>query len=433
MEIQRADSLIERQVPKNVSVSTTPLAAPQGNPSFTPSSFERLARCTSTVRLLARPAVLPSSTARPRKVYSMRPGQGSNVFLENGRWKGRYRVDLPGEPKRQRKKVTLGLKSQMTKTEAKQKLKILLADQGIDTREYFERALKPLKPAITFNGIADHWEAKRLPMLKPSSRYTAPLLLKKYIRPYFGSMVIDSIKTGTINDWIADLSRKDLEPKTVHNLYKIFRAIANWHARQNDQPRRAWYPDLPLVPAHEQRWFSQDEVRSIVATASGQYRVFYHLAGFSGLRFGELCGLHVEDLDLDRGLVHVRRSVWRGTEVTTKNQKTRMVSIDTTTVNMLREHLGTRRCGRVFETRNGTPLNSKTVLHEKLYPICRQLGIPRGGCHAFRHGRVSHLQMNNAPTDFVKREIGHSSLRVTSGYTHFSDDFRRDLVNRLAN
>jgi integrase len=64
--------------------------------------------------------------------------------------------------------------------------------------------------------------------------------------------------------------------------------------------------------------------------------------------------------------------------------------------------------------------------------LCKRLGIMLGGMHAFRHGRTSHLQANNVPTDFTKSQVGHSSLRTTSGYTHFGEDFARQTVERLA-
>ena len=47
-------------------------------------------------------------------------------------------------------------------------------------------------------------------------------------------------------------------------------------------------------------------------------------------------------------------------------------------------------------------------------------------------GMASHLQANNVPADFTKSQVGHSSLRTTSGYTHFSEDFARETVERLA-
>ena len=91
----------------------------------------------------------------------------------------------------------------------------------------------------------------------------------------------------------------------------------------------------------------------------------FHLAGFSGLRSGELSGLHVEDIDFVRGVVRVRRSVWRGLEVSTKTKKGyRDVFIDLATAQMLKEYLGDRSTGRVFQTKNGTPLENHNIVRE---------------------------------------------------------------------
>jgi hypothetical protein len=59
-------------------------------------------------------------------------------------------------------------------------------------------------------------------------------------------------------------------------------------------------------------------------------------------------------------------------------------------------------------------------------------GIKTGGMHALRHGRVSHMQSNMMPGDFVTNQIGHSDLRVTSNYTHFEHKQKREMVERLS-
>jgi integrase len=361
---------------------------------------------------------------------SKRSGQSGQVFLRNGRWVGRFYIDVPGQTNRVRKAVVLGMKGEITKPEAKLKLKMMLSDEGVNTPEHLERALKP---PTTFDEIADLWESKRLPQLKESSQYFAPKLIAKHLRPFFGEMALETIRTANVNDWIAGLQGRGLEPKTIHNMWKMFRAIMNWHAQQNDEPRRAWYPTLPAIPEDEQRWFTQEEVRRIVEAAQGQYKVLFHLAAFSGLRSGELAGLHVQDLDFVRGVIRVRRSVWNGMEVSPKTRKGYQdVWIDSATVQMLKEHLGGRTSGRVFQSRVGTPLENRDICRRVLTPLCEELGIAPGGMHAFRHGRVSHLQQNGVPPDFTKSQVGHSSLRTTSGYTHFSEDFARETVERLA-
>ena len=109
-----------------------------------------------------------------------------------------------------------------------------------------------------------------------------------------------------------------------------------------------WYPTLPTIPEEEQRWFTPNEVRLIVEAAQGQYKVLFHLAAYSGLRSGELAGLLVQDLDFARGMIRVRRSVWKGMEVAPKTRRGyRDVWIDSATVQMLKEHLGSRSRLRV--------------------------------------------------------------------------------------
>jgi hypothetical protein len=73
----------------------------------------------------------------------------------------------------------------------------------------------------------------------------------------FGNMAIEDIRTGIVNDWIRSLTAKKLEPKTVHNVWKDFRAVVNWQRKQMDDPK---VTDLPALPDEEQRWFTQAEI-----------------------------------------------------------------------------------------------------------------------------------------------------------------------------
>ena len=356
-----------------------------------------------------------------------RSGQSGSVRLVGTRWVGRYWRDVLGKDTREQPAVVLGEKATMTKPEARRKLLSILEAEGVNTVQHLERALKP---AVTFNQIADDWVTKRLPKLYFSSQFICGPRLKKHVRPFFGEMPLEDIKTGTVNEWITRLN-KVLEPKTVVNTWKLFRAICNWHLRQFDKPKVCWYPELPALPDYEQRWFTPQEIDMIVDAATGQYKALFRLAGYTGMRCGELCALRCEDLHLAHGVIDVQRSVWEGHEGTTKNGKKRIVYLDTVTVKVLQEYLGNRKSGRVFESRLGTYLVNREINRKVLTPLCKRLGIEPGGMHAFRHGRVSLMQASRVPADFTLSQIGHSSLRVTSNYTHFAHQQKRDLAEHL--
>jgi integrase len=387
------------------------------------------------------PLVLPESDAtvpaattnrqqrKAGRTMSKRSGQSGSVKLVGSKWYGRYWRDVQGKEKREHPAVMLGEKSSMTKPEARRKLMDIIGMVGVNTAQHLDKATKP---AVTFNIIADAWETKRLPLLHSSSQAITPARLRRHVRPFFGSMAIEDIRTGTVNDWLGLMTAKGLEPKTVHNVWKDFRAVVNWQRKQMDEPKVTWYPDLPALPDDEQRWFTQAEIKQIVDAATGQYRVLFHLAGYTGLRSGELVGLRVEDLKLENGVVEVRRAVWNGIEGTTKTKSgKRNVFIDSATIRLLRDFLAGRQTGRLFQSRAGTPLENRDICRRVLTPVCKKLGIEPGGMHAFRHGRVSHMQSQMMPGDFVKNQIGHSSLRITSNYTHFEHNHKRDMVEKL--
>jgi integrase len=316
-----------------------------------------------------------------------------------------------------------------TKAEAQAKLQQMLVAEGINEPDYLERILKP---ATTFNMVADQWEAKRLPELSASSQHTIPFRLRKFIRPFFGNMSVDAIRTAQVNDFVRSLTAQGLKPKTVHNTYKDFRSIVNWHRQEHDQPRVCWYTKLPRLSNEPPRWFTPEEVDQIVNAADGQYKVFFRLAGYSGMRCSELAGLRYEDINWERGIIQVRRSATYGIESQTKTPAgTRTIYIDAVTLHMIRDHLGGRRTGLVFQTKLGTHLKATDINRYALKPLCAKIGIPKGTTHSFRHGRISLMVASRLPDKFIQSQVGQVDKKITNHYTHFSDEQNREMVSQL--
>lgn len=353
-----------------------------------------------------------------------RSGQAGTVVQKGGMWHGRYYEDVSGQDIRKRKSIPIGLKGQMTKPEARRRLRAMLEEMGINTSAHLERSLKPVQ---TFEQYANWWEKSIQPLHQPSSANSSHYILKKHLRPRFGSMPMDSITQESVQEWIADLqSEGKLKPRSIKNVWKVLRLILG------KQRVKDWTIRLPKNPKKEQRWFTPEEMQKIIAAAWSQYKVLLQLAWATGMRSGELFGLKAEDLDLDNAVVHVRRSAWQHLEVTPKTDAGhRDVDIDAGTVEVLKQHLGDRKTGLVFPSRNGTPLVNRNVNVHVLRVICKRLGIPNGGIHAIRHGRISLLQAMGVPGDLIMKWVGHTSLKITSVYTHFSDQFRKEIVSKL--
>jgi integrase len=245
-------------------------------------------------------------------------------------------------------------------------------------------------------------------------------------------MDIDEIRSGDINEWLRSL--KDMEPKTVHNLYKELRAIVNWHRRQQDWEPVKWYAELPRLKDEERRWFTPQEMMQLIDASTGQDKVLLRLVAFTGMRPCELSGLRVGDIDFARGFARVQRSTTYGIDVPRiKNGKKRTVYMDSMTQTMLKDFIaGERRTGRVFQSKHGRWLDMHEVTRSVVVPLCKRLGIEPGGLYSFRHGRVSLMQAQRLPADYITKQIGHSSLKTTSGYTHFSEVQMQQIGRAIA-
>jgi site-specific recombinase XerD len=136
----------------------------------------------------------------------------------------------------------------------------------------------------------------------------------------------------------------------------------------------------------------------------------------SGLRVAELCGLDVDDLDLDHRVV----------TVTGKGSKQRQVLIHERCAGALRTWLDGPRsslaredspAAALFYNRRGHRLGPRDV--RRL--LDRRSPVPTHP-HALRHSFATHLLDGGADLRVVQELLGHASLQTTQVYTHVSKE-----------
>ncbi len=159
----------------------------------------------------------------------------------------------------------------------------------------------------------------------------------------------------------------------------------------------------------QQRYFSEEQLRRVIEAAR----------------------LHIEDVDLENAVIHVRGSIWCDQELAPKTENAlREIDIDPMLADLLGEHIGDR-AGRVFRARNGSPLSGGNIRNRVLTPLLKTLGIPHAGLHAFRHSRVTMLRKYATPADLQGQWIGHSSLRTTDRDSHKELEYRKTAAGQI--
>ena len=144
----------------------------------------------------------------------------------------------------------------------------------------------------------------------------------------------------------------------------------------------------------------------------------------SGLRVAELCGLRVEDLDLDQGRVRV----WG------KGAKQRMVPLSEPSVVALRRWIASGRQtlaaptdanGLIFVNLRANPLTPRDVRRI----LDRRAAEPTHP-HALRHTFATHLLDGGADLRSVQELLGHEDLATTQIYTHVSRERLRKVFEQ---
>jgi len=347
------------------------------------------------------------------------------------KWVGRWREDAispEGKMVRINRKEVLGTKTDFpTKKLALRELERRIAP--INGPNY--RALR----TATFAEFASVWKDIALTQHKQSTQLAIRSQLKKWLVPYFGSYAMRDIGGQTVQMFV---QRCSLAPKSCRNLVLTLRMM--WSsAKAWDYVSHDPYEGLvlPKIVRQARFFFTLDEIQRILAAANGPLKSFYWLAAETGMRAGELCGLRIEDVDLDRCAVNVKQSVWRGKVQTPKTVNSiRQFAISAKLASHLRAYLSGWRpnlLNLVFATKNGTPWDQNLVVKRKLHPLLESLGIPRCGMHAFRHTNGSLMDRLNTPMKIRQERFGHAagSGLLLSAYTHSVGEDDRRVAEQL--
>jgi integrase len=329
-------------------------------------------------------------------------------------------VDVPGQAERQKRSVILGFKKEMTKSEAKRKLKEIIRQEGIDLPTY------AIPSSLSFAQKVEQWEKNYVAKRKPSNQDLIHYHLNVYLLKKWGKTPVDLITPEAVDEWVGAPELAHLAPATIKGIVRTLQL-----ALGKKFGKAVSYPSQGEVET-DPRCYLAEEVSQIVDAAKGQDKVLFRLAAETGARAGELYALTVDDLLFDLNVIYINKSMYRQKTGSPKTKNaTRWVNVKPYVMEMLKEHLNGRTEGLVFQSRRKTPLVNCSVLNKHLHPLLRKLGLNRGGMHGFRHHRVSTLVMAGTPIEVIKKWVGHGSEEIIRRYTHLRPDFIRDELARV--
>jgi integrase len=352
---------------------------------------------------------------------SRRTGQNGSIEVRNGAYRGRFLIDVPGQSERQKRSVVIGFKKDMTRCEARRRLKEIIRKEGIDLPTYV------IPSSLSFAQKVQQWEQTYLVKRKPSNQDLMHYHLNVYLLKKWGRTPVDIITPEAVNEWVGAPELAHLSPATIKGIVKTLQLALGKRFGKGaiSFPSQLEVEDDP-------RCYLAEEVQKIVEAAKGQYKLLFKLAAETGARAGELYALTVDDILFQHNVIRINKSMYKQKTGSPKTKNaSRWVNVKPYVMEMLKLHLNGRTEGLVFQSKRKTPLVNCTVLNKHLHPLLRKLGLERGGMHGFRHHRVSTLVMAGTAVEVIKKWIGHGSEEMIRRYTHLRPDFMRDELARV--
>ena len=168
---------------------------------------------------------------------------------------------------------------------------------------------------------------------------------------------------------------------------------------------------------------TKEEVRKMIdTTLNKKHRLLISLLYSTGMRLSECVNLKVGDLELNEGILWVRKG---------KGSKDRIVILSKKLTQELREYINGKKPEEfVFEGRHGQL--SKRNVQKIVSNIAKRAGvIKRVSPHTLRHTFATHLLESGVDIRKIQVLLGHSNLSTTQIYTSVSKSELMKIKNPL--
>ena len=364
-------------------------------------------------------------------------GEGSITLRADGRYQATYYEKTVKGPKR---RYVYG----KTRREASDKMVRGMArndgglafDAGkLTVGEYLDRWLDgSMKDTVTASTFERYEQVVRL--------HLQPILGKNKLKD-LNSLHVQGLYREKLNEGLSAAT-----VRKVHNaLHKALVQAVRWSLVPNNATDGA---QAPKPRAKEVTPLNNEQAKALLEAARGdRLEALYVTALTTGARKGELLALKWDDLDLERGLLRIRRSITRVRgrfELgETKNKEGREIELTARAVAALKAHrkrqleerlelagLWEDR-GLVFATQRGTLINPSNLRRSSFAPLLKETGLPPAfRFHDLRHTCATLLLKERARPKEVQSLLGHKTIAMTMNtYGHLIPGMGKETAEAM--
>lgn len=303
-------------------------------------------------------------------------------------------------------------------------------DRAQPASAHADSAADPAPETPLFRDFARQWFEEFAVYWRRTYRETLLSKLNRYLLPRFGDQEVGRIQRAEVLQFRSEIAKSRgrnrsgvLSPKTINDTFGLLSMILSEAANRYEFSNPCAGIKRLKVPRSDIAPFSLDEINRIIESVRADYRDYFIVRFFTGLRSGELHGLQWPYVDFKQRQIRVRQTYTHGAvEYTKTDGAQRDVDLSQPVYAALcRQYRRTAdRSDFVFCTRDGTPLDTTNVTQRVWYPLLRYLGLTLRRPYQTRHTAATLWLAAGENPEWIARQMGHTTtemlFRVYSRY-----------------
>lgn len=300
----------------------------------------------------------------------------------------------------------------------------------------------------TLDDVWRLWFDTYKPGVKQSSAVATEAKYRLHIQPTFGQSVVSTIKTPAVQLWATDLAKDLVNYKPVIGLLRrLFEFAKRLDYCRTDPVEQIIMPRATSRPRRNtaDNFYNKEELAAFLDTAQKlgtKYYTFFLLLASTGVRRGEALALDWSDIDYDRQVIHISKTVATGldNQLLVQSPKSKAGIRDVPLTAKLAQALQDYHCfesPHVFPNRLGKLCKPSTPQAWLKHVYAANPDLRRITLHGFRHTFASLLIVSDPsikPKD-VQAILGHEKMDITMEiYMHSTEQGKKavkDALNRL--
>ena len=343
--------------------------------------------------------------------------RGENIYKrKDGRWEGRYKSGYDES--------------------GKAKYRSVYGHSYAEVRS----KLVPLKASVTASYAAcrltvkelfDEWLSAVKLRVKSSTYANYQMKVEKHILPEFSGQHYDSLTVQMINSYIQRKLDAGLSAKYISDIVIVFKTMAKYAAKIHGF--RNILADVVLPKVHRKEKLLLTNIQQLklckyLMKTQSPTALCILLSLYTGLRVGEVCGLMWSDINFEKSILSVRRTVQRirigahKTRIIADSPKSRtsrrVIPIPRFLMKLLRE---SRSNDNHYVLSNSEIVIEPRTLQRRFKSILKKADLPSVSYHSLRHAFATNCLQAGFDVKTLSEILGHASVETTlNRYVHTS-------------